>query len=683
MSDTDTRVLNAFMQSDTFRDSISNIDEFEELPEVDKYSVAQTRFALLGHKVDLQFEDQDTDTEKAEKEWVPYVGPRGGEGWRSTNSQAVRYQPDKPTAEGDDHDPTDVDQAAVEDAGIHQTRLWEPTQADDLQVGYKVRSQEGDHQWDGRVTEILDDEIVFETESLREIRIPTDENGIPQETLQRPKTVFFGTGIANVNYSFLPEGEEASETQLQAEAVRSATTGDGIGETKPLEAFIGLALARGQQESDVSSAVDLAIDKHPYLYENEKEEIMANGRAMVEEHTPERIEAIHKDLMDKGWVRYEGPRGGLGWQNAQTGDVVYSEEAPGEVEGGAEDQTQTTLDTGTTPEINIKEPKWMDDGTARLAVYQSLPEDAYEAIAEASESGEWSMSADEWLEGATAWIEANGDENDIKEIQTFLDQYDTNAPWTAYSDEITAPENMNPEYAEDMKAFNEMDIPGGISADSMWVADMGPDHKRLFITNGNDKVGSNEEDFTMKAAAESAKFMESFGLTVPEHHYEEGEFLAVAEADGSAVGDRVDRIDFEKETYMEHALATLMVGNRDAHEQNVFLDYTYSGYELINIDLDLAGTDLTAQRSSIENTLGKLFEVSVRLGLYEPYDNDDSEQFKEDILSYAEDWFEYNDPSEPLEAVDDDEMREIFETNIEALKSGELIGEDTVVRSML
>ena len=649
----------------------------------DEKSIIEATEKAMFESFETWLSDMEDNTEKTEKDWVPYVGPRGGEGWRSTNAQSVRYQPNKPTAEDDDHDPNDVDQEAVDDAGIHQTRLWEPTQADDLQVGYKVRSNQEEHEWDGRVTEILDDEIVFETESWREIRVPTDENGVPEEDLQRPKTVFFGTGIANVDYSFLPENGEATETQIQAEAVRSATTGDGIGETKPLEAFIGLALARGEDESTVSEAVDLAIDKHPYLYERDKDDIVANGRAIVEEHDAERLKSIHKDFMDKGWVRYEGPRGGMGWQNSETGDVVYSEEAPGEVEEGAEDQTQTTLDTGTDAEINIKEPNWMDDGVARLAVYRSLPEEAYHGIVEESDIGsEWSMSADEWIDGAKEWIEANGDENDIKELNEYLDQYDTNAPWTAYSEEITAPDNMNPEKSEEMKAFNEMGISGGISAESMWVADMGPNDRRLFITNVNDRVGSSEDEYEMRAAEQSSKFLEAFGLTVPEHHYEEGEFLAVAEAEGTPVGDLLDRVDMDKHDYLEHSLATLMIGNRDAHEQNVFLNRTYSGYELTTIDLDLAGTDLTDQRSSIENTLGQLFEVSVKLDLYEPYDDDDIQRFKQDIISYVEGWFEYNDASEMLESVDDEEMREVFETNINALKSGELISDDTVVTSM-
>jgi len=42
-----------------------------------------------------------------------------------------------------------------------------------------------------------------------------------------------------------------------------------------------------------------------------------------------------KSLFGKGdWEPYEGPRGGSGWRNTQTGEVVYTEDAPGDGSSG-------------------------------------------------------------------------------------------------------------------------------------------------------------------------------------------------------------------------------------------------------------------------------------------------------------------------------------------------------------
>ena len=52
--------------------------------------------------------------------------------------------------------------------------------------------------------------------------------------------------------------------------------------------------------------------------------------ASVEPAAFARVEAVDRAAQRKSWVPYEGPRGGKGWKNLDSGDVSYDDQPPGE-----------------------------------------------------------------------------------------------------------------------------------------------------------------------------------------------------------------------------------------------------------------------------------------------------------------------------------------------------------------
>ena len=62
------------------------------------------------------------------------------------------------------------------------------------------------------------------------------------------------------------------------------------------------------------------------------------------------VEAMATKLAgtEKAWIPYEGPQGGEGWQNVETGDIEYTDEPPGEAIT-AEDVAEAAADAGVPP----------------------------------------------------------------------------------------------------------------------------------------------------------------------------------------------------------------------------------------------------------------------------------------------------------------------------------------------
>jgi len=387
--------------------------------------------------------------------------------------------------------------------------------------------------------------------------------------------------------------------------------------------------------------------------------------------------------LSKDWIRYQGPFGGEGWQHVETGDVRYVDDPPGEV--AQEGQTQTTLDTGAEIDTEFDLPNWFNDEVARTAVYHSLPDEAYEAIVEYAKegeigysnqevSGEYDLTGSQWLEGAGKWIEQHGDRSDVREMREYLDDYNTKSPWG----ETDAPDHLNPEKAASVEKLWNTDADAGVSAESMMIAEM-ESGDRVFLTNVRNNIpGELDSEWEMDAVAanETAKFLTAFGENVPEHHYEEGEFLAVAEANGAPI-DGPGRNDINERDFISYAAKQLLAGNRDAHSQNVF-----SAWEgLITIDLDLASKRMDSRE--LPEALGTLYDTAVEAGIYEPYSDEEADKFVEQVKKEAESWASGESVNEALEAIDDEKVRERIEFNVEQARKGELLDENQEMRTML
>lgn len=61
------------------------------------------------------------------------------------------------------------------------------------------------------------------------------------------------------------------------------------------------------------------------------------------------VEAVAQKATEKSWIPYEGPQGGSGWENVETGDVTYDEEPPGD-RLTAEDVADAALENGVHPD---------------------------------------------------------------------------------------------------------------------------------------------------------------------------------------------------------------------------------------------------------------------------------------------------------------------------------------------
>lgn len=286
---------------------------------------------------DLNKLNELSEPDRFQKEWVPFQGPRGGQGWRSTVTGQVRYQENKPV----DSSAPDVDEITwddVMDAEIQQIKVWSPiTNPDELQRGMEVQYADPneEHTWEAYVEEVTENQVTLETDSLRQVEVPVEDGKI-QGDMRRQTQSFLGNGIAGSNDKWLPEEGEPNEEQLFAEAVRSAAATDGLEDIDPLVTFVGTVNQRGVDVSDIRDAVEVAIEKHPILQEDKIDEIVEQGLSqdpdVEEEHELETdnatpvIEAMYKQ---GEWIPYEGPQGGQGWLSTDTDEVIYQDEPPG------------------------------------------------------------------------------------------------------------------------------------------------------------------------------------------------------------------------------------------------------------------------------------------------------------------------------------------------------------------
>ena len=285
------------------------------------------------------------------KEWVPYQGPRGGEGWRNTTTENIRYGLDE-KPEAAENNPDNLTEENVEEADIQQSFGLLSTTANDLVDGEKLHFEIQGHPYETRVQEVTDDAIhAIDTETRREFEIPIDDRGEPTNglTLRSPQAVFFGHGIAGSESSWLPEEGEPNQTELEAEALRSAASTDGFGDTSYIEGFAARASEQGADPENTTEAIRGALETHPGLQPDMADEIYENGQRLleIEESLTDKSLAYSYPItpiktLRKEWIPYRGPQEGEGWQNVNDpDDIRYGlDDPPGEVAEGYEEQAE-------------------------------------------------------------------------------------------------------------------------------------------------------------------------------------------------------------------------------------------------------------------------------------------------------------------------------------------------------
>lgn len=413
-----------------------------------------------------------------------------------------------------------------------------------------------------------------------------------------------------------------------------------------------------------------AIDTDEVEYDTELKE---KHNRFLNEPATERGYRLSKD-----WIRYRGPFGGEGWQHVESGDVRYVDDPPGDV--AQENQTQTTLPgTGYELPVDLDTPKWAEstgtigqiiadefagpDGNPRLMITD-----------EWFDNDEYEQNVAGFLEATGDWLKENGDGEMASRLQERLQELDGQSPWG----ENNAPDYLNPENTDKLTPLYETEANAGVSARSMMIGEK-QNGDRVFYTNVNESTpGGLDDEYESDAlnANESAKFLTALGVSVPNHHYEEGEFLAVAEADGRPL-DGPGQSSVTTGEYVSFAATQILAGNGDAHGQNIF-----SGFDgLTVIDLDLATKRMDSKET--EWALGKLFDSAVYAGIYEPYEDDEVDRFVDDIQQELEMWVQGDMVDEALDEIDDSNVRERIEFNIQQARNGDLIAEDQKVRSTL
>jgi len=636
-----------------------------------------------------------------QKEWVPYDGPRGGSGWRSTVTQGIRYTDEKP----DETEDVDIDSITAEDVAdvrISQIPVWEQMEPNEAEVGRPVEVETDRFgTLRGEVTSADGDTVEITDETGRERSFGVEGGEIDGDVSMR-KEATYASGVAAVEEPLVPDEGEPTEPQVAAEALRRAASIDSFYETGPMRDFVADMRGRGVDEPFLESVVEAAVGENPALQDHEFDEIM-EGPADA-----------------KSWVPYTGPQGGEGWREVDSGRVVYGEEPP----GGIVDPSDLS-----------------DEGVQRIADEAGVePEDVRETLERLS-GGDGGVSrddkealeefVDEWfsmdemtggrdfrvmygwmsdVDGADIPDEAPG-EDDLDEhtgealAEWLADQgaaappeYADEGPFSGFDGSDRVPETMDPRNAEETNRLSDV-VPedeSGRSVDSMYVAEGVPDgeggERRLFVTNTNPDRGEAQDDREgQNAVAGSAGFNASPAIEAPEYAHEPGEFWVAEEADGepasrkdwTSLGDTPEDAKWE---VVELSASAMVLGAWDMHADNVFVT---SDGELSPVDLDLAGADLAnGWYTNIDNPMsgGQQNAWERFRGLWESLGLDETNQewdgAVETIADRVRQLVDDGDAAEMISAAqgatDDPELSMSMDENKFAMNRGEYITDEDI-----
>lgn len=314
--------------------------------------------------------------------WVPYTGPQGGEGWKNTETGDVTYDEEPPgqaldedqareeardavereVSQNPDGDlaqelsdatgiPVD-DSSALADQAVESAEVNEVAQlVEGLGAGGEDAADQAN---DGP-------DMVAAEETLADAGVPFDYNdeglsaaagatdGLDEETI---------AGMRDAGYEPVSVDGSGSRADVQFSDENAA------GSSEPDMVAAEEALAESGQAFDYVD--DGAIKTHgDYSDGMEADDVAAMREAGYEMASVDgnggiRFEKADSDgglgqkldvaiddvLLMKGisfkggWIPYQGPRGGEGWKNTDSGDVTYDDEPPGEISDDAVDQME-------------------------------------------------------------------------------------------------------------------------------------------------------------------------------------------------------------------------------------------------------------------------------------------------------------------------------------------------------
>jgi len=113
--------------------------------------------------------------------------------------------------------------------------------------------------------------------------------------------------------------------------------------------------AEDEKAGDRMEALETLADEYPNLSVEEIDDLLetagagSEGSVGLDPDAKLRLGAVNRfrdEIGHKAWVPYQGPRGGEGWRNMDTGDVRYSGEPPGETMDFSELTEEQVADMG-------------------------------------------------------------------------------------------------------------------------------------------------------------------------------------------------------------------------------------------------------------------------------------------------------------------------------------------------
>lgn len=323
--------------------------------------------------------------------WTGYEGPRGGRGWRNTETSRVVYQSEKPDERGQGAEEDDTVVSGGQDDNSQDTRSTVSEKISNFidkipggkyvrekaeQLGKSLEERYGSRTASAIITSA---KIVALGATVAAIAgFPTPYG--PFVTLPLLITTKMIEGLRSIGGEHAVQSTMGSEqasaydrTEQGLSQIRqdNSTVGEGLKVIIDRALDMGEAFGEGLKNIiNQTFGIGELVFSLPEERDSElpKEQIHKLAKNFIDElmkaHKESSVEAAF------GWIEYQGPKGGHGWQNTDTGKVVYQRNKPGEADGQPDEQPgpeparepERPAETGGTMEKAAPEPRTAGDG---------------------------------------------------------------------------------------------------------------------------------------------------------------------------------------------------------------------------------------------------------------------------------------------------------------------------------
>ena len=269
-------------------------------------------------------------------DWVPYQGPQRGKGWKNVDTGAVDYGEDPP---GDA-----LDAEAIAGGEADLSNIDDPSDAMSIaeSMGF------GDAFREDLNEELELPDGASEEDAAEALRDNPDALGAALESAAASAEPSGDDGGGGSGGGALNAGDvvDAMESGLPPEDAADEM-GLGPNDTDAIEEELtGLAPGSEEEYRDylqrmADSLDETGTDGEKMTNPVEKAEGFIGAQRDNDTRrpddgggTPGAVERFHTRLTERGiaekqWVPYQGPQGGSGWKNLDSGEVDYSDEPPG------------------------------------------------------------------------------------------------------------------------------------------------------------------------------------------------------------------------------------------------------------------------------------------------------------------------------------------------------------------